>query len=61
MLQLINQILQHTQFRLRDEKGASAIEYTVLVALIIVVIVGAIATLGGTLNGVWTTINTKLL
>ncbi|KKB76718.1 hypothetical protein VW35_18400 [Devosia soli] len=44
----------------QDESGATAIEYGLIAALISVVIIGAVTTLGGTLNGVFTTINTKL-
>ena len=35
---------------LRDEKGASAVEYGLLVALIAAVIVGAVTLLGGNLK-----------
>lgn len=38
-----------TKFR-RDDKGASAVEYGLLVALIAVVIAGAVAFLGNALN-----------
>jgi pilus assembly protein Flp/PilA len=44
----------------RDESGATAIEYGLIAALIAVVIIGAVQTLGGTLEGVFETINTKL-
>lgn len=44
----------------QDESGATAIEYGLIAALISVVIIGAVTTLGGTLNGVFTEINTKL-
>jgi pilus assembly protein Flp/PilA len=35
----------------RDESGATAIEYGLIVALIAVVIIGAVTTLGTNLNG----------
>ena len=35
---------------LRDDKGASAVEYALLVALITAVIVGAVTLLGGNLK-----------
>ncbi len=35
---------------MRDESGATAIEYGLIVALIAVVIIGAVTTLGGNLN-----------
>lgn len=44
----------------KDESGATAIEYGLIAALISVVIIGAVATLGGTLNGVFEDINTEL-
>lgn len=34
----------------RDEKGATAVEYGIMVALIAVVIIVAVTTLGGSLN-----------
>ena len=39
-----------------DQKGATAIEYGLIVALIGVAIVGAVSKLGGGSNGMWTTI-----
>jgi pilus assembly protein Flp/PilA len=44
----------------QDESGATAIEYGLIAALISVVIIGAVTTLGGTLDGVFKEINTKL-
>lgn len=44
----------------QDESGATAIEYGLIAALISVVIIGAVSTLGGTLNNVFTNINTEL-
>jgi pilus assembly protein Flp/PilA len=44
----------------RDEGGATAIEYGLIVALIAVVIITAVATLGGHLNNAFTAINTGL-
>ena len=35
---------------LKDESGASAVEYGLLVALIAVVIIGAVTTLGGNIS-----------
>jgi pilus assembly protein Flp/PilA len=37
-----------------DQRGATAIEYGLIVALIAVAIVGALETLGGGSNGMWT-------
>jgi pilus assembly protein Flp/PilA len=44
----------------RDESGATAIEYGLIAALISVVIIGAITTLGGNLSSTFTTISGKL-
>jgi len=44
----------------KDESGASAVEYGLLVALIACIIVGAVATLGQTLNQKFTDANTAI-
>ena len=44
----------------KDESGATAIEYGLIAGLISVVIIAAVTTLGGTLKGVFQTLNTKL-
>ncbi|WP_439923477.1 Flp family type IVb pilin [Nitrobacter sp. JJSN] len=44
----------------KDESGATAIEYGLIAAGISVAIIVAVQTLGGTLNGVFTNVNTKL-
>ncbi len=46
--------------RLQDESGASAVEYGLLVALIAVVIIAAVTTLGNNLNGVFNSAATSL-
>ena len=43
-----------------DEKGATAVEYGLIVGLIAVVIIGAVGTLGGTLLGWFNDINSGL-
>lgn len=45
---------------LKDESGATAIEYGLIVALIAVVIIAAVTAIGGTLNDTFTTVDTKL-
>jgi pilus assembly protein Flp/PilA len=45
---------------LKDESGATAIEYGLIAALIAVVLVGALQLVGSSLNGTFTTIKTKL-
>ena len=44
----------------RDEEGATAVEYGLIVGLIAVVIIGAVGTLGGTLLGWFNDINGQL-
>jgi pilus assembly protein Flp/PilA len=41
----------------RDKRGATAIEYGLIVALIGVAIMGALSSLGGGVGGMWTKIN----
>jgi pilus assembly protein Flp/PilA len=51
--------LQTTLFRVRTcrERGATAVEYGLLVALIAAVIVGVVAALGGKINDAFSTVN----
>lgn len=44
----------------KDESGASAVEYGLLVALIAVVIIGAVTALGQSVSGVFTTVSGKI-
>ncbi|MCZ2814850.1 Flp family type IVb pilin [Modestobacter sp. VKM Ac-2984] len=44
----------------KEEKGATAVEYGLMVGLIAVVIIVAVTALGGQLNTLFTTITTKL-
>ena len=44
----------------KDESGATAIEYGLIVALIAVVIITAVSTLGTKLNNAFGKVNTKL-
>ncbi|MGX1160146.1 pilus assembly protein Flp/PilA [Arthrobacter sp. SLBN-100] len=46
--------------RLAAEKGATAVEYGIMVGLIAVVIIVAVTTLGGKLNGFVASVNTAL-
>ncbi|BCW72278.1 MULTISPECIES: Flp family type IVb pilin [Arthrobacter] len=46
--------------RLSSEKGATAVEYGLLVALIAAVIIGVVVTLGTQINTAFTTISGKL-
>jgi len=45
---------------LRDESGPTAVEYAVMLALIIGVCIGAVGFFGSTASGSWTDSSTKL-
>jgi pilus assembly protein Flp/PilA len=45
---------------IRDERGATAIEYGLLTALISVVIMGSLDALGGSLKETFSTVSTQL-
>lgn len=45
---------------LKDESGATAIEYGLIVALIAVAIIGTVSTLGGKINGAFSSASTAL-
>jgi len=44
-------------FHARNERGATAVEYGLLVALIAAVIVGVVVALGGKINAAFSTVN----
>jgi pilus assembly protein Flp/PilA len=44
----------------KDESGAAAVEYGLLVALIAVVIIGAVTALGTSLSGQFNTVSTAV-
>ena len=44
----------------KDESGASAVEYGLLVALIAVVIIGAVSMLGTTISTMFTSVSTAV-
>ena len=46
--------------RLRREAGATAVEYGLMVALIAVIIIGAVTTLGTNLNDKFTSVGTSI-
>ncbi len=48
------------QNRFRSEKGATAVEYGLMVALIAVVIIVAVGLLGGNLNNIFTNVKDKI-
>ena len=45
---------------LADQGGATAIEYGLIAALIVVAMVAALGSLGGGVGGMWTTVNDKM-
>jgi pilus assembly protein Flp/PilA len=45
---------------LRSDRGATAVEYGLMVALIAIVIIAAVTTLGGNLKGLFTTVATSV-
>lgn len=46
-------MLQYLLMLVRDEEGATAVEYGLMVALIAFVIIGAVAAIGGNLNALF--------
>ncbi|HEX6742128.1 MAG TPA: Flp family type IVb pilin [Sphingomicrobium sp.] len=47
--------------RLRsDKRGATAIEYGLIAALIVIAMMAGLASLGGGMGGMWTKINTAV-
>jgi len=45
---------------LKDESGATAIEYGLIAALVSVAAIGALTAMGGSLNQMFTTVSTSL-
>lgn len=61
MLNTITTLFADARRRLtRDETGATAVEYGLIVGLIAVAIIAAVTLLGGTLSDLFTDINTRL-
>ena len=47
--------------RLRsDQRGATAVEYGLIAALIVIAMLTGLSALGGGSNGMWTTLKTKI-
>ena len=53
-----NPLIRPLRRFLRNESGATAIEYAIIAAGIAAVLVGAIATLGGKVTDLWTAVVT---
>ena len=45
---------------LRDRKGATAVEYGFILALIVLAMMAALVELGGTTTSLWTNVSTKV-
>ena len=60
MLAIINYLRMNLRSWTGSEKGASAVEYTLLLVLIAVVLITVITTVGLQLNLVWAGISTEL-
>jgi pilus assembly protein Flp/PilA len=43
-----------------DRRGATAIEYGLIAALIVIAMVGALESMGGGVGGMWTRINSNM-
>ena len=56
----MNQLTTLMSIAARNRRGATAVEYGMLVALIAAVIVGVVTLLGGSVNGAFTTIANAL-
>jgi pilus assembly protein Flp/PilA len=52
--------LSRMMAQLRDERGATAVEYGLMVALIAVVIIVAVTLLGGNLNNIFQSVATTV-
>jgi pilus assembly protein Flp/PilA len=48
------------RFAVRGERGATAVEYGLMVALIAIVIIAAVTLLGGNLNNLFNTVATSV-
>ncbi len=53
-------MLQHLNTFIRDEEGASAVEYGLLVALIAAVIIVAVTAIGTNMSAKFTTVGTAI-
>ena len=61
MFNAITKLFVDARIRLRrEETGATAVEYGLIVGLIAVAIIAAVATLGGSLKDWFTDINTEI-
>ena len=56
----MNKLMQSVKQFMNNEEGVTAIEYGLIAALIAVVIVAAVKTVGTDLNTIFTTVSTNL-
>ena len=54
----MNAIRMTWRMLLRDERGATAIEYGLIAALIVIAMMGALSSLGGGVGGMWSDLGT---
>ncbi|WP_439579391.1 Flp family type IVb pilin [Elioraea sp.] len=60
MLKVYSLVQSHLAALRRDEKGVTALEYGVIAAVVIVIGLATFLTIGETLDGVFTEVNTAL-
>jgi len=56
----MNKFMVRAKSFLKSEDGPTATEYAVMLALIIIVALGAITSLGGTVSGIFTSVDGEL-
>jgi len=44
----------------RDERGASAVEYALILALIVLAMIGALMSVASTTTGMWNSVSTQV-
>jgi len=54
-------MLKHVKLFCRDEDGATAIEYGLIAALVAVAAIGALTTLGTSLNNIFSSVSNTLI
>lgn len=57
---MINMLRTYLRHWVKSERGATAVEYGIMVALIAVVIIGAVTAIGLSLQGKFNTVNTAI-
>ena len=57
---MLFQLLKTAKFYLSNKKGQGMVEYALIIALIAIVVIGAVTALGGSLDGIFTNIGEQL-